>query len=171
MLKKLFIIASVLVVICIFQTQNTFACRCIAAPRSVSEATDDYLKKADAVFLGEVISMPYRKMSRAEIKKLYPKSEGQEGKIEMMTVKIKVSRWWKGFRAKEVTLLTETYKLPDNLITSNSCEFSFTVGRRFLVFAYGKDLKTLRTYSCSGTSSLENRSEHLKFLGKGFAPK
>ena len=45
--------------------------------------------------------------------------------------------------------------LPDGTLQSSSCDYVFTLGGRYLVFAYGQSLATMRAMSCTPTASIE----------------
>lgn len=174
---KVFLFCALFFAFWIFQSQTVFACVCVGEDPSLDKLIADYAKDADAIFSGKVLTIQYRKMSKKEIaERGISPIDGKnifEGKTnpKILTVNIEVNRWWKGYNAKEITLLTGIYAADNGFESTNSCEINFREGESFLVFAYGKNSNSLGTGDCSGTGLLKNRSEYLKILGKGRAPK
>jgi hypothetical protein len=127
------------VVLCtIFLAPHVLACSCIPPGPPADE-----LKKAAAVFAGEVVRL----------------SGGSgEGTV---TVTFRVSRVWKG--PQERTLVVTT---PGS---SASCGVSFEEGKSYLVYAEGEQ-EDLRAYLCSRTAELSAATEDLAALGEGTAP-
>jgi hypothetical protein len=70
----------------------------------------------------------------------------------------KVEKIWKGPVAKR---LSTRYELSD-------CTYLFVVGKKYLVYAYGKEI--LETNTCTRTKELDKASDDLKELGKGEEP-
>ena len=91
-----------------------------------------------AVFAGEALSI---------------KTENKEELVEF-----KVERFWKGPQAKRLFIVTE--------IESNH-RYKFTIGEKYLVYAYGSRLSTNK---CSRTKVLSSASDDLKELGEGKKP-
>lgn len=182
MCKKLFSFGLLLFILFIFQTQKTFACVCDEDSPSVEDSPSldkrvaNDVKRADAIFSGKIIAVQYREMSKKEIsesgispidgKNIF----GGKTNLKILTIKIKVNHWWKGYRAREVTLLTNTYKGSNGFTATTSCELDVREKEIMLVFAYGKDLKHLQTSYCSARL-LKDKSDYLKILGKGRIPK
>jgi len=111
--------------------QRAMACDC---PRPGSPREE--LRRKDAVFSGEV----------SEINR-------ESGKIEF-----KVERFWKGPRAKKISIKYEI----------STCTFVFYVGKSYLVYAYGEGV--LETDTCTRTRDLDKASDDLKELGEGEEP-
>ncbi|MCY7344741.1 MAG: hypothetical protein LH614_00830 [Pyrinomonadaceae bacterium] len=94
---------------------------------------------ADAVFSGEVIEI----------------RESSADKYNFI-VKFKVAKSWKGESQPEITITTAK--------ESAMCGFSFAVGQKYLVYAYGlKD--ALSTTNCSRTTLFGNNGD-VKYLAK-----
>jgi flagellar hook assembly protein FlgD len=174
---KVFLFCTLVFVFCIFQTPPVFACTCVGKAVPFNEEIAGYVKDAKAVFSGKVIAVQYRKMSKKEIsERAISPLDGKsmlerESNPKILTVKIEVNRWWKGYNTKEITLLTGTYTAGNGFKATGSCEITFREGENVLVFADGKNVNQLETYECAGTGLLKDRSEYLKILGKGRAPK
>lgn len=175
MLKKYWLATLLATGFFLFQTENIFACVCLLDSKPPAQKVADYTKRADAVFSGEVIFTTYRKMTAAEISaatKSNPQFFAGKKDFEIKMVKFAVTKQWKGStRKKEITLLTETARTSDGTETSNSCEFNFQSGKEYLIFAYGKTTKTLKTAKCSGTQLMETGTKLLPFLSAGKTPK
>jgi hypothetical protein len=111
--------------------QRALACDC-AWPGSPREE----LQRKDAVFSGEVISRDFI-----------------SAKVEF-----KVEKFWKGPRAKEISLK----------YIGSDCTYPFVVGKKYLVYAFGKEI--LETDICTRTKELDKASDDLKELGEGKEP-
>jgi hypothetical protein len=109
--------------------QRAMACDC-AWPGSPREE----LRRKDAVFSGEVTS------------------------INRERIEFKVEKFWKGPRAKKVSI---RYELSD-------CTYLFVAGKKYLVYAFGKEI--LETDKCTRTKELDKASDDLKELGEGKEP-
>jgi hypothetical protein len=109
--------------------QRAIACDC-AWPGSPREE----LRRKDAVFSGEVTS------------------------INRERIEFKVEKFWKGPRAKKVSI---RYELSD-------CTYLFVAGKKYLVYAFGKEI--LETDKCTRTKELDKASDDLKELGEGKEP-
>ena len=174
MVKKLIIINLFFFVTFLSQSQNILGCGCFFMPNEpLSQTVNNYFKNADAVFSGKVIEIGYRKMTESEISnkaKTNPTFFAGKTGFEILVIKFVIYRWWKGFKEKQIALLTDTLKSSDGYGTTTSCEVGFNVGTEFLVFAKGADKSHLQTHSCSGTVYLKNRSDFLQILGEGKPP-
>lgn len=168
MLKKRWLAVLLATGLFLLQTENIFACICLLDSKPPAQKVADYKKRADVVFSGEVIFTTYQKMTSAEISAVAasnPQFFAGKKDFEIKVVKFAVSEWWKGAaRKKEIMLLTETFRASDGIETSNSCEFNFQDGQKYLIFAKGRSSKTLKTAKCSGTQSMETGNEFIPFL-------
>ena len=82
--------------------------------------------------------------------------------ISLVRVTLKVDAFWKG-------------PLPSNVIVTTGsgrgdCGYQFTVGHRYLVYAYGSDLTDLDTNICHRTALYKHAAADLKVLGKAKRP-
>jgi hypothetical protein len=109
------------------------------------------LKRASAVFVGEVISIVNRR------------------------ARFKVERYWKGASYPEVSLVmggsvlrrTKKYR---RIAVHTSCDIEFEEGERYLVYAsYSGGY--LRAWTCSRTRRLAYAEDDLKKLGEGQLPR
>lgn len=127
--------------------------------RSRGTITEEF-KNTAAVFSGKVISQEYQ-----QIREVSDYDFGNE----VLIVKLKVDKWWKGSGNSEVVLRTDFARNKSwNRRTGNS--FFFKTEESYLVFAgYYKDW--LITDNCTRTKVLSKADEDLKALGEGFQPK
>lgn len=124
----------------------------------VPATVPDEVKRATAVFVGEVIAEEYR-----EIK------DGEDAGAKVLTVRIKVKRWWKGNGANEVIMYTSITEFPDGTTRRFAEDFRFHKGESYLIYAFGPQDK-LRTSECSRTKKLSVAEEDLNQLGEGYEP-
>lgn len=89
---------------------------------------EESLKKSTAVFSAEVISI----------------TENEAKFIK--TVKLKLKKSWKGKLAKTLTITTG--------LNSAMCGYEFVKGKTYLIYANGKNTKTLSASLCSRTGEL-----------------
>ncbi len=122
-----------------------FGCVCFQAenptPESVRAERKKEFDKATMVFSGEVV------------------------KSDRFKAEFKVDKIWKGEAVNRITMLTGTIDNGDGTHTSSSCDFSFKLGEKYLIYAYG-ELDRLKTYECSRSSLLKNAVEEIEGLGK-----
>ena len=120
-----------------------FGCVCFLAenptPESVRAARQKEFVKATVIFSGEVI------------------------KLDEFKAEFKVDKIWKGDSINRFTMLTGTKDNGDGTQTSSSCDFSFKLGEKYLIYAYG-ELDELKTHDCSRSSLLKNAVEEVEGL-------
>ena len=80
------------------------------------------------------------------------------GDLRSAKVEFKVEKFWKGPRAKKISLK----------YIGSDCAYQFVVGKKYLVYAYGKEI--LSTSICTRTKELDKASDDLKELGEGEEP-
>jgi hypothetical protein len=79
------------------------------------------------------------------------------------TVTVLVEQVWKG----ELTYLTT---MP--ILNWNNCEFSFEVGKTYLIFGLGDSIATMRAEKCTLTAPLDEAGEALELLKTaGYSPR
>lgn len=122
---------------------KAFGCVCVLDPNPTPEKIRaDRLKAfetATSVFTGEVVS------------------------LELLTVKFKVNKIWKGEASPEISLLTGARDNSDGTFTVNSCDYSFTAGQRYLVYAYGSPGE-MKTHQCSRTVLIKYAATEMEGL-------
>lgn len=178
MVKEYFLIGLFAFALFIFSAETVSACVCsINDKNSLRQDVLKSLKYTDAIFSGKVLAVEFRQMSDEEAKEEAKKNLSFRGffspeyKFEILTVKIEVYRWWKGFKTKEITLLTETYRKSNGTNSTTSCERGFKVGEELLLFTKGENQAKLKNLPCSFTNFLNKSGEVISILGSGYAPK
>ena len=139
---------------------KVLACECSIL--TVEEA----FEKSTAVFSGKVVGFEYRKDIANPLMERREKQTGQKVEYETMVVKFQVERWWKGEAASEIFLVTTQTKIADGTSSGSSCDYSFTEGESYLIYAFGKE-NELRTNFCRRTRLLSKTEEDMKILGEG----
>lgn len=137
-MKKFLVIISFLFLT--FYAEKTYACSCLAPDpnKSLNQQVKEAYKNSSAVFSAKVLSI-------SENPAKYSK-----------TVTLRLTKSWKGKLSKSFTITTA--------MDSAMCGYEFTVGKIFLIYAYGKP-KDLGTGICSRTALLKN-NEDISFLNK-----
>jgi hypothetical protein len=128
------------------------------ARRSVS----DEMRNSTVVFSGKAVAEEYRPI-------VIPPPGWPEGG-EILVIKFSVERWWKGSGEEEVSLYTGVSRWPGGYTRIFGEDFNFTVGEKYLVYAFG-EVDNLTTLVCDRTTKLEKADEDLKALGEGTLPK
>lgn len=128
----------------LFCSGAAVACECVRTP-TVAEA----LEGADVVFAGKVVSIRGHRAS------------------------FQVERVWKGsLPASAVSFMHEIViehrgRRRRVIVGQSSCDYKFTEGESYLVYAEGRRLKPV---TCSRTTRLEFAKADLKELGTGYPP-
>jgi len=127
----------------VLSTGEAFGCVCMFEPNITPERIKaqrlEAFEKATVVFLGEVVW------------------------LDRLTIKFKVDRIWKGPEAEDITMQTGTKDNGDGTFTSSSCDYGFSRGQNYLVYAYGP-ANELKTHACSRTALLKYAEEEMKAL-------
>jgi hypothetical protein len=91
--------------------------------------------------------------------------EGRVAKIESgqqnNLVIFDVTQVWKGPISKTITVSTAA--------NQTSCGYDFELGKQYIVYAYGSS-QALGVESCGKTTTIENGTQDLAFLGIGAVP-
>jgi hypothetical protein len=137
------ILAAAFIVFC----NRGIAEACVCVPREMTSEEDrqeleEQVKKAVAVFAGEV------------------------AQLDEMTVHFKVDAVWKGELGERVVMPINAGKGPDGTIAYSSCDYDFQVGRKYVVFAYGESIGTMRAYSCTRTAELAHVAKTVDLLDR-----
>lgn len=157
------------IVITLFAHAAACACGCVALP---PQASDEVIavdvirgyERATAVFSAEVLSREYVAREQAPA--------GEPAGAEVMVVKLAVEERWKGEAVGEVVIHTSTIKFRSvegngvygGGVASGGCDYSFEVGKRYLVYASGAE--RLRAHSCSRTKPVEEAERDVRVLDK-----
>jgi len=140
MIKYLWLIFGLLVFLILPKMVTACSCDLPVQGKSVRQQVIDARLKAEAVFVGKVLSVE----SPADM--LYKK------------ITLEVRDEWKGANVQKVTILTGR--------GGGDCGYEFEVGGTYLVYAYGDNHTYLGTNICQRTAVYQNDLADLKFLGK-----
>lgn len=113
---------------------DAFSCVCVGTTeiKTAAQRTEEVrveLHKAVAVFSGEVVG------------------------LNALSVRFKVDAVWKGDIAPEFAMSNGAV-IEGKGLRISSCDFSFSMGGRYIVFAYGKNVEDMKATSCTLTTSL-----------------
>ena len=139
---------------------SAFACVCEKLPK-----TSVAFKGANAVFSARFIGYEYRKGIVDGLRRMMDERKGKKTEYEVLVAKFEVEHWWKGSADKETILITETTRDADGHTTHSDCEYRFSDGERYLVYAYRGE-SGLETSVCTRTKPLTDAQEDLKVLEK-----
>ncbi|MCM3904949.1 MAG: hypothetical protein ND866_24900 [Pyrinomonadaceae bacterium] len=145
----------VAIVLIILGANSVFASRCLAL-RNVSEE----LKASVAVFSGHVVAAEYQPVSGLP---------GWPEGIEVLVIKFSVERWWKSSGTDEVLVYSGVGRWPDGHQRIFAHDFTFEVGEKYLVYAFGNEGK-LGASICGRTAKLGDAAEDVTELGEGKLP-
>jgi len=95
---------------------------------------------------------------REELQRVDAVFSGEVRSVNRERIEFKVEKTWKGPRAKSISIQYE----------QSDCTYVFDVGKKYLVYAYGKGILT--TSICTRTKDLNKASDDLKELGEGKEP-
>jgi hypothetical protein len=101
---------------------------------------------------------PWPGSPREELQRVDAVFSGEVSSVNREKIEIKVERFWKGPRSKRISIRYE----------QSDCTYLFTVGKKYLVYAYGKEI--FETNKCTGAKELGNATDDLKELGEGEEP-
>lgn len=135
-LSSVFVVAFLLVF-----SESSYACSCELplSKNSVKKQVKEAKKKSQAVFTGEVL----------EITELSDKN--------FLLVKIRVESNWKGAEGNEIVIVTGK--------GDGDCGYSFTVGQKYLIYAYQTSNSQLSTNICQRTALLSDAEKDVAILG------
>jgi len=133
-------------------SERALGCECVPQPPekpSPEEARAAMVKDFDgatAVFAGKVVE------------------------ADLLKVKFKVERSWKGSVGKEFVLSTGVRKYEDGAFSISSCDYHFKVGDEYLVYAYPvdpgwhPDSTDLQARQCTRTRLLKDAEQDVEML-------
>lgn len=124
-------------------SNDGLACSCVLPLPAIplEQQVREARKQANAVFVGNVLAV----------------NEDQDKFV--MVVKFQIERSWKQIRAQEIVITTGR--------GHGDCGFPFTVGMKYLVYAYSADDGKFSTGICSRTKKVsENETQEIKLLGR-----
>lgn len=89
---------------------------------------------------------------------------GEVVESDHLTVKFKVDKLWKGNLGDEVIMPTGAVKLDNGMYSVSSCDYTFTRGERYLVFAYGDSAEKMQARACTRTKLLARAGPEIEEL-------
>ena len=166
---KIFLLT--ILVVTIICSSDAFACSCGSGGPSmtIDQVVNGAVKGSTSVFRGKVVGFEYRKGIRNEYMESRRASTGQPIEYETRVVKFEVYRWWKLQLPPITFIVTNSTKDSDGMSSMSTCDYTFSVGEKYLVYAYGK-ADALEASLCTRTSTIARASEDLEILGEGFRP-
>jgi hypothetical protein len=144
-MKKIIFSLLTIIGLMIFARIEVVACSCVRPfenPTPKQELTW-YQKNAKVIFSGKVTGITKIPQSQTN------------GYI----VKISVEHFWKASIPKEIIITNGT-----------SCDFSFEVGKSYLIYAHNSNGRNISTNLCSGNKELQYAAEDIKLLGRSKNP-
>ncbi|RXT06563.1 hypothetical protein [Ammoniphilus sp. CFH 90114] len=122
-----------------------YACSCVETP-----SPQVALNQADAVFVGRAENITTdNKFSLGS-------------SVDPVLISFEVSTVWKGNEQNNVEVMTVS--------GSESCGYSFDLGKEYLVYAFKNDRGELQTNICTRTTPLSAAQDDLQALGEGRSP-
>jgi hypothetical protein len=124
---------------------SALACACVVPrePPTPEEARAALVKdfnEAFAVFTAEVVA------------------------ADMFEVTLKIDKLWKGGLGGRVVMRTGAIKGEGGLYSVSSCDYSFTRGEKYLIFAYGDAAETMQARACTRTRVLARAEAEVEQL-------
>jgi outer membrane protein assembly factor BamB len=86
------------------------------------------------------------------------------------SVTFKRDRLWKGDLPQEFSVASAPFFGPDGSVYFSSCDYSFKVGQKYLVFAQASNTATVEAMACTPTGELKYATEVAAMLDE-LAPK
>lgn len=84
---------------------------------------------------------------------------------DVFEVTLKIDKLWKGgLRGGEVVMRTGAIKGEGGLYGVSSCDYDFTRGEKYLIFAYGDSAETMKTHDCTRTKLLAGAEAEVEQL-------
>jgi hypothetical protein len=158
--KIIFLITAIL----ILNVSSVLACLCDKRPTFSGS-----FEQSAAVFSGKVIKAEYKKHISPELTESKAEPTDNKAEYEVLVITFEVERWWKGGTTAEVLLVTGQAKLSNGKIWVTTCEYEYTLGEKYLVFAQG-DKDRLVSGICTLTNKLNEAKKELELLGEGTEP-
>jgi hypothetical protein len=119
------------------------ACACVSmgtpTPQQVRQGIEESVKTAEAVFSGEVIS------------------------ADTLGANLKVDKVWKGSPGG-IARLQHAYLTSTGSAVWNTCDYTFEVGKKYMVFAVPGHAGTLKAEKCGLTAPLDSAKSTVRIL-------
>jgi hypothetical protein len=136
-------VAVAALVVCLSAARAADACSCVMFPdQSEAEIRSEVLRRlkaVDAVFTAEVVAR------------------------DMLGATLRVEKVWKGTIGDQVMMRHATRTGQDE-ITYSSCDFVFTAGQRYVVFAVAEPGGVMVAHHCGSTARLDSAGKTLQIL-------
>jgi hypothetical protein len=144
-MRRFIIVSFIVIGFTALAARESAACVCaLSAEKPTAEQARAALVKdfndALAVFSGEVIAR------------------------DTFKVKFKLDKVWKGDFGDELVMSTGTKDEGNGMISVSSCDYTFQVGEKYLVFAYGTSVETMQAQKCTRTQPLRSAEQEMKDL-------
>lgn len=79
-------------------------------------------------------------------------------------VTLKIDKLWKGGFGGRVVMRTGAIKAEGGLYSVSSCDYNFTRGERYLIFAYGDSAETMQARACTRTKVMAGAEAEVEQL-------
>lgn len=122
------------------KSSYAWSCELPLAKDSVKKQVKEAKKKSQAVFTGEVLEIT------------------EPSDKNFLLVKIRVESNWKGAEGNEIVIVTGK--------GDGDCGYSFTIGQKYLIYAYQTGNSQLSTNICQRTALLSEAEKDIAILGK-----
>ena len=136
-MSRLLPVSFAVLAICLALPAAAEACICVGTgePPTAEKLTRELRRDLDealAVFVGEPVS------------------------ANSLVVRFRVETIWKGELGREVVMATGSEATDDGLLKSSSCDMSFSLGVKYLVFGRGRTFETMQAVACSFTGPVQS---------------
>jgi len=92
---------------------------------------------------------------------------GEVIEADILTVKFKTEKVWKGAVGEEITMSTGAKDSGNGLIQlPSSCDYGFQKNKKYLVFGRGNNYEEMKAVKCGGTDFLEKSASEVESLDK-----
>jgi viroplasmin and RNaseH domain-containing protein len=159
-MKRIIFLSLGMLTALLFIQIDAVACGCPARSKDITKEVAEEFNKSSLVFSGKVVEAKWIPITEEN-------ASGSRIKAEVLTLKFAVDNWWKGKNKKEVIWQTSSIRYPDlnSGETGSNCEFSFDLGRKYLVYASSIKGRLVASV-CGGTTQIENAENDIKELQK-----
>ena len=134
------------------------ACSCVTGgpmPAGLNEKERvEFQREATRKQVSEVLGRSYAIFS------------GEVITIEGDRAKFKLEELWKGDLPQEFSMASGGYRLPDGSMTITSCDYTFTAGRKYLVFAQASATRNMEAMPCTPTRELTSAADVVAILNE-----
>lgn len=111
-----------------------------------------------------------RRQVRGLLDSAYAIFSGEAIAKNLNTVTFKLDKSWKGDLPAEFQVASGPFTHPDGSVSISSCDFAFTVGQKYLVFAKASTIAAVEGMPCTPTGELKYAADVVAMLNE-LAPK